>query len=644
MLKFLVERIKDRSLFLHWRMTPIMPDTIINDVFLLAEAFITQTSKCVFLTGKAGTGKTTFLRHVKSITTKNTVVVAPTGVAAVHAGGTTIHSFFQLPFSPFVPEVLQGQHGASDWSDRYQLIRDLRIESEKRHLFKSLDLLIIDEVSMMRCDVLDAIDTVLRHFRKREDIPFGGVQVLLIGDLFQLPPIIQDNEWAILSKYYKSPFFFHARVISEACPVYLELKTIYRQSDSAFIDILNRIRNNEVTNDDLEFLNKRYQPGFEPAASTGYVTLTTHNHTAEQINVRALENLPGETYKFTGTIEGDFSDRSFPTDKILQLKVGAQVMFIKNDMERVRRYYNGKIGVVTSIDHDSIFVSFPGEYDMLEVQKETWRNVRYTYQHSSGRIEEEVLGTFTQYAIRLAWAVTIHKSQGLTFDKVIIDAHRSFAPGQVYVAFSRCTSLDGIVMLSPLKRSSIMTDPEVIAFSKSVVNDSEAMVILQDERLRNHLNRLLNKFEWRGFEDEIVRLREMLLKKKFKEKAEAETLMSAMLQAVEAQKEVAMKFKRQLRQAFEERNFSFLKKRVDAGVSFFCTRLEEDILNPLMEHGLKLQGKKRVKKYRETVESLIAFTRSWASQLALASDMAERLEEGQKEKSPHQEDAGFENT
>ncbi len=580
-----------------------------NEVFTLAEEFIHRTSRPVFLTGKAGTGKTTFLRHIKETTSKETVVVAPTGVAAIHAGGTTIHSFFQLPFSPFIPEIIRGSEHSSNLSDKYSLLQNLKIESEKRKLFRQLELLIIDEVSMVRCDVLDAIDTILRHFRRRPFIPFGGVQVLFIGDLFQLPPVVPDDQWAILNNYYQGPFFFHAKVLENSRPLYLELKKIYRQTDDRFIEILNNIRNNEVEEEDLIKLNDRYIPGFEAPSEQHYITLTTHNYKADTINANALSRLTTPLFSFEGEIEGDFPERNFPTDKVLNLKEGAQVMFIKNDMERIRRYYNGKIGTIKKIEEDKIVVIFPGESSELTVEKDTWNNIRYTVDPTSNKVEEEILGTFTQYAIRLAWAVTIHKSQGLTFERAIIDAGKSFAPGQVYVALSRCTSLDGVVLCSRIFRNSIMTDERVIQFAKEESSPEEATQILEKSRYQDVINSLLDVMDLSGVVDEIEIVQQSLEEKKFSKKKSALDFVDSLVKLISEQHHTSQKFQQQLKSLFidiatpEDRDY--LAARVEAGSQYFSTQLFTSFIVPLRIHQEQLKGKKGVKAYLKQIKNLI---------------------------------------
>jgi len=436
-----------------------------NINFQLASDFIQYTNRSVFLTGKAGTGKTTFLKYIKEHSIKQTAVVAPTGVAAINAGGVTIHSFFQLPFGPFVP----GHKGFNNEEvmDKHQLLGRIKMSGERRKILQQLELLIIDEISMVRCDVLDAIDAILRHFRNRYQLPFGGVQVLLIGDMFQLPPVVKEDEWGILSGYYNSSYFFDSMVMKEYPPAYIELDKIYRQSDEKFINVLNQIRNNTLDINGYELLHRQYQPGFEPSKEDGYITLTTHNKKADITNTDELGKLKNKLFSFKAELSGDFSEKAFPADEVLQLKEGSQVMFIKNDLEKPRKYFNGKIGTVTTIEEDKILVQCAYEQDVIEAKKNTWENIRYTLNPSTQQVEEEVVGSFKQYPLRLAWAITIHKSQGLTFEKAVIDAGQAFAPGQVYVALSRCTSLNGVVLLSRITSSSLHNDDRIAAFINS---------------------------------------------------------------------------------------------------------------------------------------------------------------------------------
>jgi hypothetical protein len=452
-----------------------------NLIFKTAADFINNTNHPVFLTGKAGTGKTTFLKYIRENTSKNTAVVAPTGVAAINAGGTTIHSFFQLPFGPFLPGNTAGWGKGNEVNDKQNLISKLRLTNERKEVMQQLELLIIDEISMVRCDVLDAIDTVLRHVRSIVSKPFGGVQVLYIGDMYQLPPVVA-NDWHILKEYYASEFFFSSQVALQDAPVYIELKKVYRQTDSKFIDLLNQVRNNEMEEGGYTMLHSRFLPSDFRDNNSDTITLTTHNNKADTINNTALQALNGNAFSFKATIEGDFYEKSFPADENLQLKTGAQVMFIKNDTEKIRRYFNGKIGVVDKVGDDKIYVTCKNgkNFETIEVKKETWRNIKYTLNKTSKQIEEEELGSFTQYPLRLAWAITIHKSQGLTFEKAIIDAGNAFAPGQVYVALTRCTSLDGIILKSKISYSNLHSDERIVSFAKTQ-KSAEAQKKLLDE-------------------------------------------------------------------------------------------------------------------------------------------------------------------
>lgn len=448
-----------------------------NTMFQLALDLVNQSTRNIFLTGKAGTGKTTFLRYIREHCRKQMAVVAPTGVAAINAGGVTIHSFFQLPFSPFIPD----DNGtiASDNEEvthTASLLNRLRMNKEKLRVLEELELLVIDEISMVRCDTLDAIDTVLRFVRKRPLQRFGGVQVLFIGDMFQLPPVTRDEIWQWLSAYYRSPYFFDSRVLQEELPVYIEFNKVYRQSEEHFINLLNQVRNNELDEDGARLLEERYLPDFVRAPQDGFILLTTHNEIVRQINTAELQKLRSEHFSFAAEVNGDFPSNSFPADETLVLCPGAQVMFIKNDTDRGKRFFNGKIGIVSRIEGEKIWVQC-GDETEIEVKREQWENIRYTVNHASRSMEEETLGSFSQFPLRLAWAITIHKSQGLTFEKAIIDAGKAFAPGQVYVALSRCTNLEGLVLKSRINSSSLRTDPRIVDFAH---NSASAEMLRQE--------------------------------------------------------------------------------------------------------------------------------------------------------------------
>ena len=428
-----------------------------NEIFDLAYRFVTETSENIFLTGKAGTGKTTFLKYLKENATKNIVVAAPTGVAAINAGGVTLHSLFQLPFHPFLPTR----------NHKEELLSKIRYNKQRQQLLRKMELLVIDEISMVRCDVMDAIDTILKSIRRNYDTPFGGVQLLCIGDLHQLPPVAQNHEWSILQEYYSSPFFFDSMAIKEQMPLLIELNKIYRQKEDSFVRLLNKVRNNQMDADDFEDLHMQYDPLFSPMPGEKYITLTSHNKQAAEINQRKIENLFTNPFTFKAEIEEDFPEHIFPAEAELILKEGAQVMFLKNDVI-AKRYFNGKIGVIKLLEKNKIIVDCDGVD--IEVAKETWENTRYTLNRSDGKLEQETMGTFTQYPLRLAWAITIHKSQGLTFEKVMIDAGSSFSSGQVYVALSRCTSLEGIVLLSKLSSATLFSNDNVIKGQQSLTH------------------------------------------------------------------------------------------------------------------------------------------------------------------------------
>lgn len=469
--------------------------TIVNEKLALATNFVLHTNRNIFLTGKAGTGKTTFLHQIKQSNVKRLIVVAPTGVAAINAGGVTIHSLFQLPFGPLVPGSTQ---------------REARkFNREKINLLRTLDLLIIDEISMVRADVLDGIDEVLRRYRYNSQ-PFGGVQLLLIGDMQQLPPVVREEEWSLLKPYYDTAYFFGSLALKKTPYVSIELDHIYRQADERFINILNSIREKTVTRAQLDELNQHHIPNFQPNDNEGYITLSTHNTSAQQINSQKLAALKAKAHTFTATVEGDFPTHAYPTEAELELKVGAQVMFIKNDISRDKLYFNGKIGQITAIDDDLIFVRSQTDDQEVAVSPAEWTNVRYSLDDETKEIKAEPIGKFIQFPLKLAWAITIHKSQGLTFEKAIIDAAGAFAHGQVYVALSRCKSLDGLVLRTPIPSHSIKTEQMLEDFHEQVQQQTPTEQHLLDSKRTNQEQLLRELFSFERANSLLYRCRRVV--------------------------------------------------------------------------------------------------------------------------------------
>jgi len=460
--------------------------SLINNELRLANDFVQYTGSNIFLTGKAGTGKTTFLHNLHKNTAKRMIVTAPTGVAAINAGGVTLHSFFQLPFGPFVP--------GSETYDRNNQ-RQFRFSKEKKRIIKSLDLLVIDEISMVRADLLDAVDSVLRRHRRNKQ-PFGGVQLLLIGDLHQLSPVARQNEWNLLQQHYESVYFFSSKALGLTKLLTIELKHIYRQSDPNFIKLLNRVRDNRLDESSMAGLNQRYVENFTPDEDQGYITLSTHNRSADSINHVKLGDLPKKEHHFKAEISGDFPEHIYPTPAILLLKEGAQVMFVRNDPSSEKAYYNGKIGKITKISSKEISVICPGDPQEIVVEPISWENIKYTVNQENKEIKEEIIGQFKQYPLKLAWAITIHKSQGLTFEKAIIDAEAAFAHGQVYVALSRCKTLEGMVLSSPISSRGVETDKAIMLFDENAHQNPPSENKLQAAKISYQQQLLLDCFDF----------------------------------------------------------------------------------------------------------------------------------------------------
>ena len=540
----------------------------------LARLFIEQTDTNVFLTGRAGTGKTTFLRRLREDSPKRMVVVAPTGVAAINAGGVTIHSFFQLPLSPYVPGMQFSESGRKQYT----------FSKEKKNILRSLDLLVIDEISMVRADLLDAIDSVLRRY-KDHSRPFGGVQLLMIGDLQQLSPVVKDNEIQLLKPHYDTFYFFGSHALRQSRYVTIELSTIYRQTDENFVRILNAIRERRIDANLLNRLNERYLPNFPTDKSDGYIRLTTHNHTAQAYNEQRLNELPTKAYAFQAKVEGNFNESLFPADATLLLKQGAQVMFIRNDETGQGRYYNGKIGYVESLSQREIVVQCDDE--SFAVEPSEWANSRYILDEETKEIREEIEGTFRQYPLRLAWAITIHKSQGLTFEKAVIDAAASFAHGQVYVALSRCKSLEGLVLASPVTASSIINDSTVSDFmhnGEALTNEAtQQLSRLQHDYSRKLLDELFDFRTLRRDFDQVKRLLDEFFYKLYptlvEQYAEKARLFAEQLT------DVSTKFRQQymalVQQSDDCAENTFLQARIAKAATYFHATLNSLLLDLL---------------------------------------------------------------
>ena len=569
-----------------------------NHELELAWQVIENTGTHLFLTGKAGTGKTTFLRRLKELTPKRMVVVAPTGIAAINAGGVTIHSFFQLNFAPYIPE--------STFNSAQQSFH--KFGKEKINIIRSMDLLVIDEISMVRADQLDAVDAVLRRYRDRSK-PFGGVQLLMIGDLQQLAPVVKEEDWNLLTSYYDTAFFFGSHSLKETEYITIELKKVYRQSDTAFVGLLNKIREKEADESVLEELNKRYLPEFRPREEEGYIRLTTHNYQAQQYNDRQLLSLSGRAFSFQARVEGTFPESAYPADEMLTVKEGAQIILKKNDSSGEHRYYNGMIGLVTAVGKDGIRVKGNGESQDFLLETEEWTNSKYSLNPQTKEITEEVEGTFRQYPIRLAWAITIHKSQGLTFERAIIDANASFAHGQVYVALSRCKSLQGLVLSSPLRRESIISDDTIDEFTRNageLTPDKHKLALL---RQHYFYELLCEQFDFHPLEQHFARVLRLL----------DEHLYRLYPKLLERYKETIDLYKAQIMKVADTFKLQYstllmevedydanpkLNERIVAGAHYFRKHLE-DLLNPLMvSTKVETDNKELKKKFSEALDTL----------------------------------------
>lgn len=572
----------------------------------LAYQFVEQTGRNIFLTGRAGTGKTTFLRSLKNNISKRMIVVAPTGVAAINAGGVTIHSFFQMPFGPHVPnqEFPRSQDNESQNNSR----NIQRFSRMKINIIKSLDLLVIDEISMVRADLLDGIDEVLRRYKDRYK-PFGGVQLLMIGDLLQLAPVVKDDEWQLLQPYYDTIFFFGSRALQKTDYISIELQHIYRQRDDDFIGILNKIRDNKADDRVLQALNQRHIPGFNKGTKDGYITLTTHNYQSQEINDTELRKLPGKAFTFGATVNGEFPEYAYPTDFNLVLKEGSQVMFIKNDPSPEKRYFNGKIGTIVSIDDEDIVVKSKDNGDEIQVEKVEWQNYKYSINDGTKEIEETLIGSFTQFPLKLAWAITIHKSQGLTFDKAIVDANAAFAFGQVYVALSRCRTLEGLVLSSPIAARCIKSDATVTEFVQQIEqNPTSEKQLIESKQAYQYLL-LKEMFDFQTIQNRIFYCLKIIRDNKGSLPDHYPEKMLTLGESVKNEMTlVAQKFETQINQYVSQNGNieenSQLQERIKKACSYFSDKIETRIMTELEKLPVVTDNKVVRKQLEEAIEKL----------------------------------------
>lgn len=548
----------------------------VNEQLELAWQFVERTGVNVFLTGKAGTGKTTFLRQLKERSPKRMIVVAPTGVAAINAGGVTIHSFFQFPLAPYVP--------GSSFNTKDERFR---FSKEKKRIIRTLDLLVIDEISMVRADLLDQIDAVLR-LHKDKNRPFGGVQLLMIGDLSQLAPVVKESDWTMLREYYRTPYFFGSLALQQTQHVTIELQHVYRQTDTNFINILNEVRENRLTPGGLAMLNSRYcDESVIKKCGEGVIRLTTHNATVNSYNEQRMNELKGARYAFDATVTGTFPETSYPAEKTLELKKGCQVMFLKNDSQGTR-YYNGKLGIITSIDDEHIRVRGLDDDIEVEVQPDVWTNARYVIDKETKEIREEIEGEFRQYPLRLAWAITVHKSQGLTFDRAVIDVNAAFAAGQVYVALSRLRSLDGLMLTEQLSPYSVKTDVAVTQYMNTELAQAQHTANnLNDFERSYYLEMLSELFSFKSLGADMQRILRLLTEHFYKiyptlldNYKERDSLFAKEIGGVAAT--FNAQYTQIVAKSEDYATDALLAERIGKGATYFANKLDE-IVKPLVE-------------------------------------------------------------
>lgn len=582
----------------------------INKELQLAWDFVNKSQRNIFLTGKAGTGKTTFLHRLKLNSLKRIVIVAPTGVAAINAKGVTIHSFFQLPFGPILPDDnLSNGNGFKN-----------KFSKTKINIIKSLDLLVIDEISMVRADLLDAIDKTLRRYKDRNQV-FGGVQVLMIGDLQQLSPVVRDNEWELLKPFYNNPYFFSSHAFQYCNPITVELKHIYRQDNPKFIEILNEIRSNKLSENSIRELNKRYNPDFSPSENEGYIFLTTHNSKADQVNNSELDKLSTKLVSYSAKVEGKFPEHSYPNEDKLVLKVGAQVMFIKNDSSPEKRYFNGKIGKVIHLDKDEVVVKCPDDDFTIITKPETWENITYKVDKETDAITEDKIGSYTQMPLRLAWSITIHKSQGLTFEKAVIDAEGAFAHGQTYVALSRCKSLEGLVLKSKIDSRHIISDTNVLNFNKQAEENQPDEKELEQSKSTFQLQLISEVFDFFQFIYPVNRVLDIYYKNRGSIEGNLEQPLTSIKDCATDLLKVANSFKIQLKELAKAKlpeNDQVIQQRFKKAIKYFTEETKSKIIDTYQNFSFSTDNKaldKDISKQLDTIEELIATKKLYFSEL-----------------------------
>jgi energy-coupling factor transporter ATP-binding protein EcfA2 len=576
-----------------------------TDRLELAARFVNTTGAPIFLTGKAGTGKTTFLRDLAARTHKRYVILAPTGIAALNAKGVTIHSQFLLPFGSFLPT----REPEGNFTDRQgfftqqTMARRHPLNQVRRKVLKAIDLLVIDEVSMLRADILDAIDYRMRSVKGNYQVPFGGVQVLLIGDLYQLPPVVKDEEWTILSRFYNSMHFFEAKALQQSGMVYLELDKIFRQQDETFIRILNNLRDNKSTPEDVRRLNQQYKTLDEIQELMPCITLTTHNYKADELNLRELRSLASPSFFYDADLDREFPESMFPLPPILELKEGARVMFIKNDSSGNGSYYNGKLATLIHLAPDEVKVQLDDSADHYVLKKELWENKRYQLHAETKELEEEVIGTFSQYPIKLAWAVTVHKSQGLTFDKAIVDVGQAFAPGQVYVALSRLRSLEGLILRTRIQTEVIFSDAKVVGFTQEKSSQQDLLELLQVHQQQYLFQLVERTFELDSLIGALIQFqKDQDSSLEFEDEAMQADL-PALYRLLDVERENTRKFRQQLQYLIQNREEERLLERLEKGAAYYLELLLEG-MKILLRHLVKIERLSRVKSYQESMEEL----------------------------------------